>query len=348
MGGALGAVVWSDLTLADNRLVGFEVELDANCEECAGRGYLDGALIIGRTPDNYDPLVDVWAPHGLVTARSERQWIRNVWFASFDFSGAVFGCTPVGSAECTGQPAAAVGACSLCASDRLDATDSGARTTFFEGIRYETTGDTAVPRVIRYTFPGKAIFKDVDCSLWGGTPSPAGPTAPCWLAPAWKHLTDLPECHTTTFGIYNIARLGGMYCSSPIRRMAVYNYSPRSLDYKPMHVMRNDDSVFDGMDADAKTAYLELPSNYARVDWRRYQSPSNHWVVPMVPGHKYRIVWGDCFAPYDFDAIRFQVTQYLWGEDYVNSANPILPEAEGDLDLSLPFRDYRESVNVVT
>ena len=70
--GALGAVVWSDLTLADNRLVNFEVELDANCEECAGVGYLDGALIVGRTIDNIKTGAPVWSSYGIVTARSER------------------------------------------------------------------------------------------------------------------------------------------------------------------------------------------------------------------------------------------------------------------------------------
>ena len=70
MAGAMGACVWRDLTLADNRLVNFEVELDANCDECAGYGYLDGALIIGKTLNNPD--IQDWASYGIVTARSER------------------------------------------------------------------------------------------------------------------------------------------------------------------------------------------------------------------------------------------------------------------------------------
>ena len=40
-----------------------------------------------------------------------------------------------------------------------------------------------------------------------------------------------------------------MYCSSPIRRLAVYDYSPRSLEGKSMYVMWNDDALFTGMDA---------------------------------------------------------------------------------------------------
>ena len=68
----MGAVVWKDLTLADNRLVNFEVEVDANCEECVGYGYLDGALIVGRTIANPEDPVQDWASYGIVTARSER------------------------------------------------------------------------------------------------------------------------------------------------------------------------------------------------------------------------------------------------------------------------------------
>ena len=58
----------------------------------------------------------------------------------------------------------------------------------------------------------------------------------------------------------------------------------------------------------------------------------------MVPAHKYRIVWGTAFD-LDFDEIRFEVTQYLWGADNIVAAG-----LEGDMDLDLPFRDYRESV----
>ena len=83
MGGELGAVRFQDLELADNAIAGFEVELDVN-EDC-DIGYLDGAVIIGRTNDNIGK--SVTAPHGIITPRSENYWIKNVCFFNFDFDG---------------------------------------------------------------------------------------------------------------------------------------------------------------------------------------------------------------------------------------------------------------------
>ena len=133
-----------------------------------------------------------------------------------------------------------------------------------------------------------------------------------------------------------------MYCNQPIRRLAVYNYQPGSLHYKVMNVMLNEGTAYDALNPDDTTAWKMDASNYSQVAWRRYERPSNHWVVPMVPGHKYRITWGTgtCL---DFDSIRFEVTQYLWGGD-----NNVAAVLEGDFDIDLPFRDYRESVTVVT
>ena len=85
MGGALGKVVFRDLVLADNEVAGFEVESDENTAE--NEGYLDGALIVGRTTANIGFFNS--APHGVITPRSERYSIKNVFFANFDFEGTV-------------------------------------------------------------------------------------------------------------------------------------------------------------------------------------------------------------------------------------------------------------------
>ena len=68
MGGKLGACVFRDLTLADNELAGFEVEEDDNAVD--NMGYLDGAIIIGKTAGNDDDFTA--APHGVITGRTER------------------------------------------------------------------------------------------------------------------------------------------------------------------------------------------------------------------------------------------------------------------------------------
>ena len=148
--------------------------------------------------------------------------------------------------------------------------------------------------------------------------------------------------HPQTVGSESIERLGGMYCNEPVRRLAVYNYLPGSLHYKDMNVMLNQGTAFDALDAAGKTAWMNDQANYSQVAWRRYQSPTNHWVVPMVPDKKYRITWGSVFD-YDFERIRFEVTQYLWGNDVIADAIN-----EGDFDIDLPFRDYREGVTVST
>ena len=74
MAGKMGAAVFYDLILADNELAGFEVELDDNAVD--NIGYLDTALIIGKTDNN--SVAPYTAPHGVITPRSERYWIKNV------------------------------------------------------------------------------------------------------------------------------------------------------------------------------------------------------------------------------------------------------------------------------
>ena len=151
MGGKLGAVVFRDLILSDNLVAGFEVEEDVNTKNLAlsdtgaGKGFLDGAIIIGFNVENagaafggetcgvfglslFPPRPHI-ASLGVITPRSERYWIKNVFFAQFDWA--------VHDADLDeAVPAAAIGSCSHCYSDREDATDSDARTTFFEGISY--------------------------------------------------------------------------------------------------------------------------------------------------------------------------------------------------------------------
>ena len=219
----MGAVVFQDLILADNDLAGFEVEVDDN--ETDNVGYLDGALIIGKTDANSGPTFS--APHGVITPRTERYWIKNVFFANFNFQGTIKDCTGDAS-ECTNVDAAAVGTSSLSYADRQGATDSGARTTFFEGIMYNKDED--VTRVIRYQFPYKAILYDTDCSLFIGNindldkPVPPSPETGCWMTAYWKHLKEIGNCYDTEYNGKDITRLGGLYCANAVRRLAIHNY----------------------------------------------------------------------------------------------------------------------------
>lgn len=124
IGGEMGAVVWKNIKAADSGLAGIEVELDVNSVE--GMGYVDGALIVGRTTAN----AQGWSgsPHGIITPRTDRFWVKNVNFWNFDMTNA-----------------AALGSCSHCFSPY--STDTGARTVKFEGLSFD---EATVPIKIRY------------------------------------------------------------------------------------------------------------------------------------------------------------------------------------------------------
>ena len=107
--------------------------------------------------------------------------------------------------------------------------------------------------------------------------------------------------------------------------------------WKPLYILRNDDSIFT---ADGETygteAYFDHKNNktlMSRFAMRSYQDPRNHWAMPVVSGHKYRLQWGDG-AILDWDRMRFEINQVLWDPN------------EGDIELELPFRDYREGLRV--
>jgi hypothetical protein len=111
-------------------------------------------------------------------------------------------------------------------------------------------------------------------------------------------------------------------------------YQPGSMKGKNMYIMRNDDDVFTGMTDQQKHEYKCDPNNYSKVAWRQREHPNNHWAVPAVPGHKYRIVWGDSFD-LDWSYMRLEVIGYLWTDE------------EGDFTILMPFREYREGADVV-
>lgn len=71
--------------------------------------------------------------------------VHNVKFFNYDFNNA-----------------SGLGSCSHCFHPA--ATDSGARTCKFWGLEFD---DATVPRRIRYQYPWRAIFQDMDGSLTG-------------------------------------------------------------------------------------------------------------------------------------------------------------------------------------
>jgi len=90
--------------------------------------------------------------------------VHNVNFYNFDFN-----------------EAAALGSCSHCFHPA--ATDSGARTVTFSGLYFD---DATVPRRIRYQYPDRAIYYDLDGTL-------TGLGAQTWATPYYPSV-DQPEC----------------------------------------------------------------------------------------------------------------------------------------------------------
>ena len=70
-----------------------------------------------------------------------------------------------------------------------------------------------------------------------------------------------------------------------------------------MYIMFNDDSRYTGLTPHEKYAEINDRTKMSKVAWRRFENPDHHWVVPAVPNHKYRILFGDA-AILDFDYLR--------------------------------------------
>ena len=185
IGGEMGAVVFQNIKVADNVLAGIEIEKDVNSGE--GVGYVDGALVVGRTTANSATFNA--NPHGIITPRTDRWWVKNVRFYNFDFG-----------------TAAAFGSCSHCFSP--PSTDTDARTVKFEGISYD---EATVPVKVRYQFPYRAIFYDVDGSL-------TGRGAGAWATSDWTHNRAwADDCEL-------VDEYGGLLCHPgvTVRRLHIY------------------------------------------------------------------------------------------------------------------------------
>lgn len=234
-------------------------------------GQIDGALVVGRSA-NPDEAIDWASPHGVIVAKSENAVVRNVRFYNFNWNDA-----------------AALGSCSKCFRD--DATDSGARTTKFEGLWFD---DATVDRKIRYQAPRKAIFQDLDGSLTGKGPN-------SWATVYYKH-HDQPECDQ------DLDVMDGVMCDSTvqIRRVAFHAASPSShFTGMALKILRYDDDQLPESEEELE-AYLADASNYGSIDWKKKKDPSRGWATPFVTGHKYKLHWGQ--SGVDFNAMTADVS----------------------------------------
>jgi len=155
MGGDLGKVVFRNITVADNANSGIEFERTTFSRDLIGECYAEDLTIIGVSDGNPGTTT-----HGIVAPQSDYWQIKNARF--YNFNG----------------DAAALGDCAHCDTPKKD---SGARTTSFIDLTF-----TNVANRIRWRFPFKGIFHDLDGSL-------TGLGADSYATAYFKH-NDWPEC----------------------------------------------------------------------------------------------------------------------------------------------------------
>lgn len=143
IGGNMGHVHFVNIKTADNKLAGIEIEKVVDVVD--GYSKVDGALIIGASLGNRELESMPGTSRGIITPRSDNWQVHNVNFYNFDFNSA-----------------AALGSCSHCFHSA--ATDPDARTITFSGLSLDAA---TVPRAIRWQFPDKGIFLDLDGTLTG-------------------------------------------------------------------------------------------------------------------------------------------------------------------------------------
>ena len=57
-------------------------------------------------------------------------------------------------------------------------------------------------------------------------------------------------------------------------------------------VLKFDDNLFINNNNNATDYYLNaVPTDYSIVPFRQKLDPKNHWAMPFVTGHKYKIHW---------------------------------------------------------
>lgn len=147
--------------------------------------------------------------------------------------------------------AAGLGSCSHCFHPA--ATDSGSRTVTFSGLAFDDT----VTRKIKYQFPHKAIYYDLDGTL-------TGKGAKSWAASYFQHL-EQPECEWLE-DEYN-----GVTCDNTVqvRRIAFHNTLPSGLmSGMGLKLLKYDDDVIGAMDNETFTSYIENRDNYGTIEFK--------------------------------------------------------------------------------
>jgi hypothetical protein len=255
--GQIGAVTFDNTIVADNIRAGIEVSV-GNKAPFKSWG-VTNAWIAGVTENSGDiNLYTASQVRGLVTPRTDWFWGQNIHFSKFTVTSSV-----------------AIETCSGC--EFASTTDSGARTSFFEGISYED-----VTQRIRQNVPYRDILRDTDGTLL--QQSPAGPG---WATVYYPHL-DNAACHDDA--IY-----GGYVCNNDVvlRRIVAYNYAPKSFYGMDLRILQLTENI------DIENTPV---TSYSKITFRDYSNPQNHWAFVAITGTTYKIHWGQGL---DWEQFRF-------------------------------------------
>jgi len=175
----VGDVRFNRFKTADNILAGIEMEMSHEYFGAAYAGVYN-STIIGKTA-NTEELLDDASPHGIIGPRSNGFTAKGVVFYNYDWNDA-----------------AAWGDCSHCFHPA--ATDSGSRTYTISEMKYVDT-----PRRIRYQYPQRGIFHDLD-----GTTSNHGPNS---MMTFYYKMLEQPECK---YDKDTLDMLNGVSCDNTV------------------------------------------------------------------------------------------------------------------------------------
>jgi len=189
-------VQFVNFKVADNKLAGMEFS-DAKYVALDDYTKVVGGLVVGKSA-NTESGIESASPRGIIGPRSEWLRIEDTSFYNLNFN-----------------TAAALGDCSHCWHPA--STDMGARTISTKNLKFD---DDTVPRRIRYQYPFRGIFWDMD-----GTLTDKG--ADSWATPSrWIHNHVDGKCETSDTLHH------GLICDNTIQVRQIYfnGYSPVHFD----------------------------------------------------------------------------------------------------------------------
>jgi len=149
--------------------------------------------------------------------------------------------------------------------------------------------DETVHTRIRYEYPYKAIFYDLDGTL-------TGKGAQTWATHYYAHL-NVSECEHLEW-VYN-----GVTCdnTAQVRRIGFRAATPKALFAgMEIRILPYDDYLW--TDAAGKEAYKDNKTNYGTTIWKKDHVT---WASAFVTGHKYKVHWGQ--AGIDWENVQVEV-----------------------------------------